>query len=232
MVLDKFAPRLRPIVQVIDDWNTNRKLGLLFEAKLGRGKLLVCSIDLRSNLDQRPVAGQMLHSLLRYMDSNDFAPELSIDIEQIRSLLKKPSLLSNAKVVMVDSEARGYEGHNAIDDNPNTIWHTSWEPSPKPYPHEIRIELPVQTQIKGFTYIPRQDMSNGWICEYQIYVSTDGKDWGNLIATGTFQKGRSEKKLLFKKACKGRFVRFVALSGFDNQTFASIAELNIIPASE
>ena len=89
MVLDKFAPRLRPIVQVIDDWNTNRKLGLLFEAKLGRGKLLVCSIDLRSNLDARPVARQMLYSLLRYMESDNFNPEEASDIKLIRNLLKQ-----------------------------------------------------------------------------------------------------------------------------------------------
>ena len=89
MVLDKFAPRLRPIVQVIDDWNTNRKLGLLFEAKLGRGKLLVCSIDLRSNLNTRPVARQMLYSLLRYMDSDSFNPEEAPDIRLIGNLLKQ-----------------------------------------------------------------------------------------------------------------------------------------------
>jgi hypothetical protein len=89
MVLDKFAPGLRPIVQVIDDWNTNRKLGLLFEAKLGNGKLLVCSIDLKSNLDTRPVARQMLYSLLRYMESDSFNPEEASDIELIRNLLKQ-----------------------------------------------------------------------------------------------------------------------------------------------
>ena len=42
--------KLRPVVQVIDDWVTNRKLGLIFEARVGSGKLLVCSID----LEQRP----------------------------------------------------------------------------------------------------------------------------------------------------------------------------------
>ncbi|HUU19429.1 MAG TPA: hypothetical protein VMW72_19930 [Sedimentisphaerales bacterium] len=89
MVLDKFAPRLRPIVQVIDDWNTNRKLGLLFEAKLDRGKLLVCSIDLRSNLNTRPVARQMLYSLLRYMESDNFNPEESSNIKLIKDLLKQ-----------------------------------------------------------------------------------------------------------------------------------------------
>ncbi len=89
MVLDKFTPSLRPIVQVIDDWNTNRRLGLLFEARIGNGKLLICSIDLKSNLDTRPVARQMLYSLLRYMDSDSFNPEESSDIKLIRNLLKQ-----------------------------------------------------------------------------------------------------------------------------------------------
>ena len=89
MVLDKFAPGLRPIVQVIDDWNTNRKLGLLFEARIGQGKLLVCSIDLRSNLNTRPVARQMLYSLLRYMESENFNPKDAPDIKLIKDLLKQ-----------------------------------------------------------------------------------------------------------------------------------------------
>jgi hypothetical protein len=232
MVLDEFAPEFRPIVQVIDDWNTNRKLGLIFEAKVGKGKLLVCSIDLRSNLDKRPAARQMLHSLLKYMESAAFAPNQSIDIELVHSLLKKPSLLSNARVIMVDSEAPGYEGSNAIDDNPSTIWHTEWEANPPQYPHHITIELQEQTEIKGLGYLPRQDMSNGWIAEYKVYVSVDGKAWGDPVATGIFKKGRDKKKILFGKTHNVRFIRFVAASGFDGQTFASVAELNIIPGSE
>jgi hypothetical protein len=232
MVLDDFPTDLRPIVQVIDDWTTNRKLGLVFEARLGRGKLLVCSIDLRSNLDKRPAARQMLNSLLKYMDSAAFTPELSVNIEMVRSLLKKPSLLSNATVLMVDSEAVGYEGSNAIDGNPSTIWHTEWESSAPQYPHHITIELQEQIEIKGLAYLPRQNMSNGWIAEYEVYVSTDGKNWGDAVAAGTFKKGSSKKKVLFKKARKSRFIRFVAISGFDGQIFASVAELDVIAVSD
>ncbi|OHB73910.1 MAG: hypothetical protein A2Z25_09990 [Planctomycetes bacterium RBG_16_55_9] len=231
MVLDDFGPDLRPIVQVIDDWNTNRKLGLLFEARVGKGKLLVCSMDLRSNLEQRPVARQMLLSLLNYMNRWAFAPKLRLDPEQIHSLLKTPSLLSNARVVMVDSEAPGHEASNVIDGNPNTIWHTAWEPTPAPYPHEIQIELP-ESAIKGFTYLPRQDMTNGWIDEYQVYVSTDGQSWGDPAATGKFEKNRDLKKVLFGEARKGRFFRFVALSGFDGQAFASAAEIDLVVDSD
>ena len=65
-----------------------------------------------------------------------------------------------------------------------------------------------------------------------MYVSADGKNWGDPMAAGTFKKDRSEKNVLFEKTCEGRFIRFVALSGFDGQMFTSIAELDIIPVSE
>ena len=232
MVLDDFPPDLRPLVQVIDDWTTNRKLGLVFEAGVGRGKLLVCSIDLRSNLDKRPVARQMLHSLQRYMESGRFAPRHSVEIELIHSLFRKPPLLSQAKVINVDSEAPGYEGSNAIDGNPTTIWHTEWEANPPQYPHEITIELEELTEIKGLTYLPRQDMSNGWIAEYEVYVSVDGKNWGEPIASGKFQKGRDKKKITFDETHNTKFIRFVAVSGFDGQIFASVAELDVIAVSD
>jgi len=91
MILDNIGTKLNPIVQVIDDWNTNRKLGLVFEAQVGQGKLLVCSIDLKSDLDKRPVARQMLHSLLGYMGSRAFKPTVELEAAAISSLFKEPS---------------------------------------------------------------------------------------------------------------------------------------------
>jgi len=88
MILDDLPADLRPTVQVIDDWVTNRKLGLIFEAKVGKGKLLVCSIDLENGLHQNPVARQMRQSLLDYMASSRFRPSVSVTPEQIRGLLK------------------------------------------------------------------------------------------------------------------------------------------------
>jgi hypothetical protein len=228
MILDEFPAELRPIVQVIDDWNTNRRLGLIFEARIGEGKLLVSSIDLKSNLNERPVARQMLQSLLKYMDSSAFAPKQSIDVKLLLGLLRKPSLLSSASVIMADSEAPGHKAHNLIDSNPNSIWHTPWGENAPAYPHEFRIELPESLEIKGFTYLPRQDMSNGWINKYQVYVSADDQNWGEPAATGNFEKNRNKKKVLFDKNREGRFFRFVALSGFDGQIFASTAEIDLI----
>lgn len=89
MVLDDFAEDYRPIVHVIDDWFTNRKLGLLMEGKVGNGKLMVCSVDLQKDLDKRPAARQFRQSILEYMASDRFSPSASIDPEKVRALYKK-----------------------------------------------------------------------------------------------------------------------------------------------
>jgi len=88
MILDDLDPDLRPLVQVIDDWNTNRKLALVFEAKVGAGKLLACSIDLHSDLAARPVARQMRRSLLQYVQSDAFGPKALCSVAQLKALLK------------------------------------------------------------------------------------------------------------------------------------------------
>jgi hypothetical protein len=229
MILDQFPEKSRPIVQVIDDWNTNRKLGLVFEAKVGGGKLLMTSIDLKTDLDRRPAARQMLASLLAYLASDQFAPSQELSVESIRSLLRKPPLMGQAKVIRVDSEAQGYEGQNAIDGNPDTIWHTAWEPVAPPYPHEIQIDLGRPIRIQGLKYLPRQDMKNGWIVGYEIYVSPDGKQWGQPAAKGEFAPGSEEKTVTLDRPSEGRYLRLVATSGLAQQRFAAIAELDIIP---
>ncbi len=79
---------LRPVVQVIDDWMTNRKLGYVFEAKLGRGSLLACAFDLESDPENRPVARQMRASLLAYMTGDGFAPSLVMTTADLRALVE------------------------------------------------------------------------------------------------------------------------------------------------
>lgn len=86
MILDDLPRELRPTVQVIDDWVTGRKLGLVFEARMGEGRLLVCSIDLNNDLEHNPVARQMLHSLLDYMAGPKFRPTITLAPAEVRSL--------------------------------------------------------------------------------------------------------------------------------------------------
>ncbi len=85
MILDGLPRSLRPTVQVIDDWVTNRRLGLVFEARVGRGRLLVTSIDLSGELD--PVRRQLRTSLLAYIAGKHFAPKVEITADQVRTLV-------------------------------------------------------------------------------------------------------------------------------------------------
>jgi hypothetical protein len=88
MVMTDFPADFRPLVHIIDDWFTNRKLGLLFETKVGEGKLMVCSADLDKNLDKRPAARQFRYSIEKYMASDQFNPSTEVNLNIIEALLK------------------------------------------------------------------------------------------------------------------------------------------------
>ncbi|HEX9785374.1 MAG TPA: hypothetical protein VGA56_21905 [Opitutaceae bacterium] len=89
MILDGFPRDLHPIVQVVDDWFTNRKLALVFEARVGRGRILVTSIDVAGAVLD-PVRRQLRASLLDYAAGDDFLPANEVTSEQLRSLFVAP----------------------------------------------------------------------------------------------------------------------------------------------
>ena len=135
------------------------------------------------------------------------------------------------KVVKVDSEETAGEngqGANAVDGDPNTIWHTQWQDGNPPQPHEIVIELTPPATIKGFTYLPRQDDSeNGMIKDYEFYVSDDGTDFGQPVKSGTFENSKEKKTVAFD-AKKCRFIKLKSLSEVNDQTWASAAEIGVV----
>lgn len=79
LVLDGLPPELRPLVQVVDDWFTNRRLGLVFEARLNDCDILVCSSDITGDLAHRHAARQFRECLLDYMAGDAFHPQHQID---------------------------------------------------------------------------------------------------------------------------------------------------------
>lgn len=85
MILDRLSDDYRPIVQVIDNVERNHKLGLLFEFKVGNGKLLVCMSDLKAVQD-KPEARQFYRSILEYMESSAFAPSYSLSAKDWQDL--------------------------------------------------------------------------------------------------------------------------------------------------
>ncbi|MDC6405023.1 MULTISPECIES: sugar-binding domain-containing protein [Maribacter] len=77
---------VEPIVRVIDNFVTNRSLSNVFEAKIGAGTLVFTSIDLSSNLKNRPVARQLRKSLLNYMESDSFNPSKTMELSDLDKL--------------------------------------------------------------------------------------------------------------------------------------------------
>ena len=71
-------------IQPIDTWHVSRKLGMLIEARVWKGRLLMTTMDITNNLEQRLVARQMRQAILNYMKSDDFQPQIQLDIETIR----------------------------------------------------------------------------------------------------------------------------------------------------
>ncbi len=71
---------------MIDNVSRNHKLGIVFEFRVGKGRLLVCTSDL-IKLKDRPEASQLLHSLLAYAGSAEFQPATAIDLTVLKKLM-------------------------------------------------------------------------------------------------------------------------------------------------
>ena len=135
------------------------------------------------------------------------------------------------EVVYVSSEegpGREY-GKNLVDGDPSTIWHTMYSITVPKYPHWVDFDCGEEKLIKGFSYLPRQDGSpNGNIKGYKVQLSSDGKTWTAPVSEGDFENSSKEKKVLFSKPQKARYLRFTALSSQNGADFASGAEFNVL----
>jgi hypothetical protein len=91
MNLEGFPNGFKPLVQPIDTWFMNRRLAMILEAKVGNGKLIMCSADLVSDTTHRIAARQLFYSLQRYMLSSEFNPKDQVDLSVIRDIFISPS---------------------------------------------------------------------------------------------------------------------------------------------
>ncbi len=221
----------RPIVQLVPDFHHNALLGQVFEARVGKGSLLVCGYDLESNLDKRPAARQFRRSLFRYVGSEAFRPKAELPLPLIESRCGMTGLRRlGAKVVRVDSEDRenGNVAENILDGDPATFWHTRWQPQSDPMPHELVIDLGREMALRGITFLPRQDQSNGRIAQADVFASAQAGEWGAPMAHWVGANGSQFGTILFNRAASVRFLRLVLKAEVSGQPFAALAELDIL----
>jgi len=229
MELDALPTELQPIVQPIDTWFENRRLGLLFEARVGEGRLLATSMDLTTDLSQRPVARQMRESLSSYVASSEFAPAVEVSAREIAALFRQPpTLLRIGGTVSADSAAVGHPAQSAVDGDPETIWHTPWGEDAASHPHQLVLDLGSARTISGLTYLPRQDMQNGRIDHFSVHAGLLPKSSGEALVRGRWPNTAVRQSVRFPEPVQARYLILVAESEVGRQAFASAAEVDVL----
>jgi len=142
-----------------------------------------------------------------------------------------PDLLNSSTWALkfVDSQetvALDGKASNAFDGDPRTVWLSKGPSVGSPPPHELQIDLGAVHTVSGLQYIPRQASSAGRILNYVFYVSTDGVNWNQPVASGTLANSNLEQIVGFAPTV-GRYVSFIASTDVGGAGLASIAELGL-----
>ena len=95
--LDKWPRELQPIAGAIRTTSSflskSKKLsrtGYIFEARVGKGRLLVSTLRIRENFDEAfPEAMFLFDRLIRYATGSEFNPDVAIADAQIQELASK-----------------------------------------------------------------------------------------------------------------------------------------------
>jgi hypothetical protein len=88
LTLNDLPFEYEPVVYMIDDFNESHRLGMIMEARVGDGRLLISSLNLGKDGDRSLAQEQMLKSLLDYAGADDFNPKQSLTMKQVDGMLR------------------------------------------------------------------------------------------------------------------------------------------------
>ncbi len=139
---------------------------------------------------------------------------------------------NNWSLVSVSSQetaAANASATNAFDGNINTIWHSRYSSGQDAHPHEMVVNLGSSYNVSGFMYIPRQDVSvNGVLRDFQLFLSTDGVNWGAPVASGWL----SYLSEIYFQQKTSSYMKFVSRSDFNDTRFAAASEFRLMTNSD
>ncbi len=126
------------------------------------------------------------------------------------------------------SHAGGSEAvNNLIDGNKGTIWHSNYSGAVTPFPHEVIVDLGVESELEGVALTPRQGQTDSRPKTVDIYVSETADTWTEQ-PQATVSIGTADTDVIanFAKPLTGRFVKMVATAPLkDGVKYTSMAEL-------
>ena len=234
--LDVTPKDYKPIAQVVDNFEMNRKIGTLFEARVGSGRLLACGFNVWDNLAARPAARQLLRSLYAYMGSEAFAPkdrlyEATLD-QVFRRLVEGTSGRLGVRIARIDGEAPGFPAANLLDGNSKTTWRTPTVAGAPVYPKELVLDVPKVISLRGCKLVQAL-AGGGRVRGYAIYVRGENTDW-IVAAHGEFKQDELSRTEIFDPPRDARAVKVVLLNGFPwrSDSYVELAEIELLPAQE
>ena len=84
VVFNALNTPFNPIIEVVSSFKLIRKQASLFELGIGRGRLLVCTLNLS---DTDPAARYLLSRMISYVKSDKFKPECVLDSTEMQKLI-------------------------------------------------------------------------------------------------------------------------------------------------
>lgn len=111
----------------------------------------------------------------------------------------------------------GYEADKAMDDDPSTFWSTHCGDKAPKYPHDLTVDLGTVYKISGFSYLARQDSSDGAIQNYEVLAGLDPTKFGEPVAKGSFTTLKGWNQISLPSQIAVRYVVLRALAADDPQ---------------
>ena len=144
----------------------------------------------------------------------------------------------NAEIVDFTNQADTDYVTNILDNDPETIWHTSYGTNAK-LPISVTVDLKHTYNLEQLNFLPNTRNRNGDIVRYRIETSLDGEtfepvvedtlpyDVSGLIGRSNYQVSKFDK-------IPARYVKFIALESLGTSStvaqmnkFASMAEMKL-----
>jgi hypothetical protein len=160
---------------------------------------------------------------------------LKIEAEQ-RKFREALGFQTNLKriggTVRVSSSQEGMEKEKMQDGSNLTFWHTRFTPTVARPPHYVIFENPNGATIEGLSFATWSGGNgNGLVKAYEVYLSDDGKTWGNKVMEGGLDvRLANEQSIIFPKETSSRFIKFLVTDAvsLDGKSIASIGKLDVI----
>ena len=166
-----------PIVRIIDDWNRNLPLALMFEVKVDEGSLLAVSVDFdtktENHSEAEPAVRTLKQALFRYAASDKFCPKASMSGAEMEEQMQKwlfPAYWMKQMVsdIRYPAQAKVENGAELISLNPGKAVCIQTQS----FPVSVILEFQKELTVCGLLYVPDQTarQRRGFVREYLLRI--------------------------------------------------------------